>query len=219
MYKWDWAKSTENRSIELYTPYKGIKKLQKPIILIGGLHGDEPEGVFLGQATLNWLDSVDNKTLKDFILIPCINPDGYSENKRVNARGVDLNRNFPSKNWSSEYKEERYYPGESPGSEIEIQALLHLIQMTTPRLIIHFHSWKPCVVVTGPKDLVEAKILAENSGFCLIHDIGYPTPGSLGEYAWHDLKLPVICTEDEEHRNYDLAWQHFGEGIKKILLK
>ncbi|MCB9025896.1 MAG: DUF2817 domain-containing protein [Bdellovibrionaceae bacterium] len=219
MYKWDWAKSTENKVIEMYTSTKDIGSLQRPMILIGGLHGDEPEGVYLGQSTLHWLNSVDNKTLKDFILIPCINPDAYSKNQRVNARGVDLNRNFPSKNWSSEYTQERYFPGNSPGSEIEIQALLSLIQKTNPRLIIHFHSWKPCVVVSGPDNLFEAKILAENSGYELVQDIGYPTPGSLGEYAWHDLQLPVICTEDEEHRNYDLAWQHFGEGIKKVLLK
>lgn len=219
MYKWEWAKSSENRLIELYTTNQSLEGLCQPLLLMGGMHGDEPEGVFLAQSLLSWLETVDNKQLIDLVLIPCINPDGYAANQRVNARGVDLNRNFPSTNWTAVYQQQRYYPGVSAGSEIEIQALLQLFQKIQPRLIIHFHSWKPCVVLSGPADLWEARVLAETSGYKLVHDIGYPTPGSLGEFAWNELKIPVICTEDEEHRNPQLAWQHFGEGLKKILLK
>ena len=33
------------------------------------------------------------------LFIPCLNPDGMSKNTRTNSNGVDLNRNFPTKNW------------------------------------------------------------------------------------------------------------------------
>ncbi|MCB0392218.1 MAG: DUF2817 domain-containing protein [Bdellovibrionales bacterium] len=219
MHKQVWAKSGKSRDIELYTSNNTLEKLHHPLLLIGGMHGDEPEGVYLAELTLEWALQVPLKALNDFALIPCINPDGFAQNQRVNANGVDLNRNFPSHNWSPEFKESRYYPGPYAGSEIEVQALIKLIANIRPRLIIYFHSWKPCVVVTGPKNLEEAVILSNYSGFELVHDIGYATPGSLGEYGWHDLQIPIICTEDSEHRDRNLSWQHFGEGIKKILLK
>jgi hypothetical protein len=159
----------------------------------------------------------EHKTL--WALIPCIHPDGYHKNQRTNSRGIDLNRNFPSHNWSPNIVAARYNPGPKANSEPETQALVHLINKKKPRLLIHFHSWKPCVVYTGPPGLPFAKHLSESSGFKLVHDIGYPTPGSLGDFGWHDHKIPVICTEDGEHRKTQIPWEHFGPGIKKIILQ
>ncbi len=219
MYKINWITSPKDNEIELFSSHKALLQTKSPMLFIGGIHGDEPEGVYLAESLKVWLESVDNKQLNDFLLIPCINIDGYKANERVNSNGVDLNRNFPSKKWSSFCEEKRYFPGDHPASEIETQALVQLISTTKPRLIFHFHSWKPCIVVTGPPNLAEAKHLHNSSNFEIVQDIGYPTPGSLGDYAWNDLNHPVICTEDEEHRKQDLPWQHFGEGLKKILLK
>ncbi|MCB0356201.1 MAG: DUF2817 domain-containing protein [Bdellovibrionales bacterium] len=219
MRKWQWIQSSEKRWIELYTSSNTLAEIHQPLLMIGGMHGDEPEGVYLAESLLKWLTTVDKKSLHDFVIIPCINPDGFANHQRVNANGVDLNRNFPSRGWSPQHKENRYYPGPAAGSEIETQTVVNLINDTQPRLLLHFHSWKPCVVLTSTGPVTEAHTLAQSSGFQLVEDIGYPTPGSLGEYAGVDLNIPVICTEDTEHRDKNLAWQHFGEGLQKILRK
>ncbi len=219
MYKIDWIKSPLKNEIELYSSCNTLGDLLSPLLFIGGVHGDEPEGVYLAESFIEWLKQQKLQSLKSFVVIPCLNVDGYKYNQRTNSNGVDLNRNFPTPMWQPDSKAPRYYPGISPNSEIETQALTQLIEQIKPQLIFHFHSWKPCVVVTGPKDLNEARYLCQSSGFEAVNDIGYPTPGSLGDFGWNVLKIPVICTEDNEHRNPLKAWLHFGEGLKKIILK
>ena len=56
-------------------------------------------------------------------------------------------------------------------------------------------------------------------GFEVVDNIGYQTPGSLSSFAWADHSIPVICTEDEEHRTPGKGWETFGEGLKKIVLE
>lgn len=146
-----------------------------------------------------------------------MNPDGFSKNERVNSRGVDLNRNFPTSDWNSEAKAPRYYPGPKPASEPEVSALIQLIDKINPEIIIHFHSWEPCIVYTG----IDGKQIAENlskaSGYICKEDIGYPTPGSLGQYGWTIKNIPVICIEEKEGTPRELIWMRWQNVIKNIL--
>lgn len=217
-----WATSNENRPIELY--YSGDfewTEIARPILFIGGVHGDEPEGVALAEGLLGWLKESEahypNPVKVPWALIPCLNPDGYLKNERTNGRGVDLNRNFPSTDWISTFEKPRYNPGTTAGSEPEIQAVTHLIQMLKPRLIVHFHSWKPCLVCSGETGITDAQYLAQSSGYEVISNIGYPTPGSLSQYAWNDLRIPVICIEEMEHIELDSVWPRFRQGLENIL--
>ncbi|MCX7978755.1 MAG: DUF2817 domain-containing protein, partial [Bdellovibrionaceae bacterium] len=93
------------------------------MLFIGGIHGDEPEGVRLAEELLLWLKRNHQYIVHDYLIVPCLNPDGYREKKRTNSRGVDLNRNFPSPDWSPKSEQPRYFPGESAGSEQEVQAM------------------------------------------------------------------------------------------------
>ena len=192
---------------------------KKPILFIGGVHGDEPEGVSLAESLLEWLKNNNSKNLKThWILIPCLNPDGFKNNQRVNSNGVDLNRNYPSVDWTPKHDAPRYYPGPTPSSEIEITNLCQLIHKVKPQLIVHFHSWKPCLVFAGPNDahpLVDE--LAQSSNYEVISDIGYPTPGSLSQWAWKDHKIPVLCIEEREGANKEEIWTRFGPGFTKFL--
>ena len=57
------------------------------------------------------------------MFIPCLNPDGMQLGRRTNANGVDLNRNFPTKNWGEDTSlagnnPSDYFGGTSAGSEI-----------------------------------------------------------------------------------------------------
>jgi protein MpaA len=215
-----WKTTTLGTPIELYSSASltDLKDL-KPILLMGGIHGDEPEGVRLANDTLKWLKSntSSGKAMCPWILIPCLNVDGFKNKTRVNGRGVDLNRNYPSTDWSNEARAERYFPGTSAGSEIEIQSVVGLINDFSPRLVIHCHSWEPCIVGTGVTARKDTQRLAAASGYEGKDDIGYPTPGSLSSFGWFDKKIPVICIEENDQlKDYDSIWPRFEYGLREI---
>ncbi len=192
-------------------------RLKNPIILLGGVHGDEPEGVHLATETLTWLRSEDQTNLVDWVVVPCLNVDGYNKKQRVNANGVDLNRNFPAKDWSPKFDKDRYFPGKSPGTELEVQGLVALVKTLQPRLIIHCHSWEPCIVYTGKRGRRDSERLARSSGYLAKPDIGYATPGSLGQYGWFDTSVPVICIEEQECLvDFAPIWPRFENAMREI---
>lgn len=212
-----WAKSAKNRDISLVSS-DTLESLEgrSPILLMGGVHGDEPEGLELAKSLLVELEE-SKEDLVPWILIPCLNPDGMEAGERVNGNGVDLNRNYPSQNWSNAYEKERYFPGASPGSEPEISALVQLIQKWQPRLMIHFHSWEPCIVYTGEPGKNDAQRLSIASGYDLKDDIGYPTSGSLSSFGWKDLRIPVICIEEREGIEVSSIGPRFVSALIDIL--
>lgn len=215
----DWAWSAGNRPISLFSSHNLQEiRTKSPILFIGGVHGDEPEGVRLAEDWLAKLMKQDFEQ-KPWILIPCINPDGYEKRERTNENGVDLNRNFPSKCWSPDFEKKRYFPGKTPGSEKETQALIALIKEVKPNLIVHFHSWKPMIVFSNTKAKEAAQFLEESSSYEAKEDIGYPTPGSLGEYAGLDLDIGVICIEEQDElstEEMEVIYSKFEEGLVKI---
>lgn len=215
-----WAKSAGNIDIALYHPaHYQLGSGKNPTVIIGGVHGDEPEGIVLVEALLEFFEDQYHRglrTKKDWILIPCFNPDGYTRNARTNYHGVDLNRNFPTPDWSPTAKAQRYFPGEEPASEPETRALIDLIETEKPSLIIHCHSWKPGVIYTGDEGLRVAKFFSESSKYPLQDDIGYPTPGSLGQFGWLVHKTPVICIEEREGAPKAETWNRFQPAFEKL---
>ncbi len=209
-----WAFSANKNPIALYSSVQKNTNAARPILIIGGVHGDEPLGVWLSEHVLAWLQ--ETPVSLPWHLITCINPDGYQKNERTNGNGVDLNRNFPCNNWSEAFEKPRYYPGPKPNSEPEVQALVKLIDETRPQLIIHCHSWEPCIVYTGDPAKKDSDRLAKSSGYESRADIGYPTPGSLGEYGWNDKKIPVICIEEQDHQPKEKVWPRFKNGFIEI---
>jgi len=211
----DWSYSFSGHNIELST---SAPQSPAPILWIGGVHGDEPEGVWLAQYTLQWLQewTQEGQQLHPWALIPCLNPDGLSKAQRTNGNGVDINRNFPERNWTKYHTAPRYFPGPHPQSEPETQSLVKLIDQIQPQIIVHCHSWKPCVVLTGDHGAKGAKYLSESTGYEFQHDIGYPTPGSLGEYGWNEKKIPVICIEVEEGLAKEKLPSLFKKGIHRF---
>jgi len=215
-----WKRTANGTPITLYAS-ADLNELmrERPIILMGGIHGDEPEGVRLAHDTLAWLkECVRNGTpTAPWICIPCLNVDGFAKGTRVNGRGVDLNRNYPSKDWSPDYTQDRYYPGPSPASEPEIQGVVELIEKFKPRLVVHCHSWNPCIVAAGDRARKDAKRLSESSGYEYREEIGYPTPGSLSRYGWHDKQIPIICIEEKDGlEDHSTIWPRFEKGMKSI---
>lgn len=214
-----WIHTDLGTPIELFAshPLEELKG-KKPLLLMGGVHGDEPLGVLLAQQTLEFIKQNEKQIKLPWILIPCLNVDGYKKNTRVNGRGVDLNRNYPSKSWAPTAEKERYNPGPAPGSEAEIKGVVSLLKAYNPRVVIHCHSWKPMVVCAGETGKSYAESLARSSGYEVKPEIGYPTPGSLSQYGWWDNKIPVICIEEADEAKPNTVWERFGQGMKEIFL-
>lgn len=165
------------------------------ILFLGGVHGNETEGVAFCLDFIEEFTKVTNPNLSyELYCVPIVNPDGFLSYKRQNQNQVDLNRNLPTKDWSSSYEQEKYYPGLSAGSESENKIIIDLISNLSPSLIISFHSWKPLVNINGPSKKF-GQILSNQLKMELVEDIGYPTPGSLGEYAGRERSIPTITLE------------------------
>jgi len=172
----------------------------KHVLILGGVHGDEIEGVWAAFGLLEKLKS-DNALALELrplllTLVPAFNLDGVLVRERRNARGVDLNRNLPSNDWTSSVATERYHPGAAAGSEPENQALVEFLKAHNPSLIISLHSWKPMLNING-ECLLEAEEIAKHTGYAIEKSIGYPTPGCLGTYAGLERAMPTITYEIE----------------------
>lgn len=174
---------------------------QNKVLILGGVHGDEIEGVWCSQFLLHEL--LKNFSWKiDLSLIPMMNPEGVLLRTRTNSRGVDLNRNLPTKDWSPEIKTERYHPGPSPCSELENQVLAQFINEEKPQLIISLHSWHPMLNINGDCRAVAEKI-AQMTQYKIDDNIGYPTPGCLGTYAGIERNSPTLTYEIERGLSID----------------
>ncbi len=125
---------------------------RRRIVLVSTMHGNEPH-------TRQILETLrDGRALRgvDLWVIPTYNPDGLVRGTRRNARGVDLNRNFPHK-WAD--LDGSYESGPRPASEPETRAVMRFLQEIDPLRVISFHQ--PLVGVdTDTKDPRFARRLA-----------------------------------------------------------
>lgn len=167
------------------------------VLILGGIHGDEIEGVACARGLIDELQKNFPYQLQ-VTVIPEANPEGVLLKTRTNSRGVDLNRNLPTKDWSPEVKSERYHPGPSPLSEIENKVLVEELKNVV--FVLSLHSWHPVLNVNGDC-MSEAEVLAKITGYKIDADIGYPTPGCLGTYAGLERNIPTLTYEIERGLN------------------
>lgn len=165
------------------------------ILIMGGVHGDEPEGVVTTYGLLGSFSFKYDLKIR-VMLIPSLNLDGLLLRTRGNASGVDLNRNMPTNDWSPEAREPKYYPGPYPNSERETQAIMRQLDEEQTKFIISLHSWQPLLNVNGPCQR-QAEVIARTTGYKIVDDVGYPTPGSLGTYCGLERGLPTLTYEIE----------------------
>ena len=170
------------------------------VLILGGVHGDEAEGVVAARGLIEEFRKKFSLNL-DISIVPEFNPEGVLLKTRGNSKEVDLNRNLPTKDWSPEAKTPRYYPGPSALSEPENKHLVEWLEKEKPAVIFSLHSWNPLLNVNG--DLPEAKVIAEMTGYKIEADIGYPTPGSLGTYAGLERNIPTLTYEVERDLRFD----------------
>lgn len=197
-------KTAQNREVELLEMTSTSN--EKTVLLIGVFHGDEPQGEFLIKKFIETkITPCKNKTL----IIPCLNPDGKALGTRQNSNGVDLNRNFPTKNRKM-LEDKHYFCGETPASEIETRFIIDVLEKYKPDFILSLHA--PYRVVNYDGDAKSyAEKLSEITGYPVEEDIGYETPGSFGTYAGKERNIPTITLELPEDKSDDELWKEVGE--------
>lgn len=165
------------------------------VLILGGVHGNEPEGVIAAHGLLKMFNETFTHQLR-ITIVPQFNLDGIMTQSRQNSRGVDLNRNLPTKDWTKNVSEKKYNTGAEPNSEPETQALVHWLEKNKPQLVISLHSWHPLLNING-NCRAEAEIIAKITGYEIKEDIGYPTPGCLGTYCGLERDIPTLTYEIE----------------------
>ena len=163
------------------------------VMVIGCFHGDEPQGKYLIEEYLKI------KSDTKLLFIPCLNKYGVEHNVRTNKNGVDLNRNFPTKNWVLS-KKDNFYGGAEPASEEETKFIMNIVNKNNPTLILTLHA--PYKVVNYDGDAKEISERISNIiGYPVEESIGYETPGSFGTWAGIENKIPTITLELDEECN------------------
>lgn len=206
------------------------------ILVLCGVHGDEITPI---KFCFDVLTEFGKITDKKIIIAPVVSPDSFfTKVKRTNANGVDVNRNFPTKDWDqsalkqwhSKYnKDKRRYPGSAAASEVETRFQIFLIEEFKPAKIFSVHAPLQVFDYDGPVikhdgSIHEGKKLLEQMSQ---ESKNYRTgklsvyPGSLGNWAGKERSIPTYTLElpssnPAKHKEY---WELFRPALELAFTK
>lgn len=123
------------------------------VVLVGCIHGDEPAGIAITRA----VDGMTPASDMDLWVIDDLNPDGVAAGTRQNARGVDLNRNFPLAWHATGHRGDPEFPGAAPLSEPETRAAFDLLNRLQPTVTIWYHQHQNLVDESGGDVAIERR--------------------------------------------------------------
>lgn len=191
--------SAQDREIKLLEAESSSKS--KTVLMIGVFHGDEPQGEYLLE---KFIETRKTPCKNRVLIIPCLNPDGKVLNTRQNSNGVDLNRNFPTKNRKM-LEDKHYYCGKTPASEVETRFMIDVLEKYKPDFILSLHAPYKVVNFDGDARVFAEKISAL-TGYPVEEDIGYETPGSFGTYSGKERNIPTITLELPVDKSDEDLW-------------
>jgi murein peptide amidase A len=217
------GRSVKNQPL-VYADF-GEKDASNTTLIFTMVHGDEGTPLYVGLETIRWL-----------VVAPLVNPDGFyrKSKSRVNANGVDLNRNFATsdwhthaiKSWTHKYgSNPRRFPGWQPNSQPETIFQTKLIADFHVQKIMSVHAPMNFVDYDGPEVLSLSRFPKDYVVTCLKlkRDVNAVSggfyPGSLGNYAGQELGIPTLTIElptakpERAHR----YWKQFRSGIKTVI--
>jgi protein MpaA len=170
------------------------------------------------------------------VIVPLVNPDSFfrKPRTRTNQNGVDVNRNFGTRDWNSQAlaawkkrfrSDPRRYPGPHPDSEPETLFQRALIEKFRPQKILSIHAPLNFMDYDGPTQLTLKRFPQDYVRECLkLRDRlkakhGGFFPGSLGNYAGQELGIPTLTLElpSADPRKAEAYWQQFSRGMRSMI--
>jgi protein MpaA len=213
------------RPIEVYTFGVG----EREYLIVAGIHGGyEWNTIALANELITHINENPGAIPTDATLyiIRNMNPDGearaHGVDGRVNNNGVDLNRNFPSDNWTEEWDRDGcwiYRPttgGAYAGSEPETRSVMGFIRTHKITALISYHSAALGIFPGGvpweepSKELAEVLSEATDYPYPPI-DTGCEYTGTLADWAVENGVGAAVDMELRNHRDTD-----FEENLKAL---
>ena len=199
------------------------------ILIIGATHGSENVAPFnmyiLGKRLCEDFLTDPNifglKSAFDVYMIPCLNGYGMYHDQRTNANGVDINRNYPIREWAESGAGTDHYTGATAGSEFETQIVIGAINSLKPDLLVDHHNyynlaWQFYTELNNPMQLKESYRAASDCSLAfkknlpeyfgtdydfVIQRTGGSVPGQLPDSTWgttsrygYEKGVPFSCT-------------------------
>lgn len=213
-------KSVQGRPIPIYRYGDGSGEY---LFLFGTFHGDESQGTYMLHELMMILDQ--NPAYyadKTIFIVPMVNPDGQQRKTRVNAHSVDLNRNFPTRNFKPGLnKGTRYFGGPTALSEPESKMVFELLkpyisaEPSDKIKILSIHAPLAVNNFDGPAQAL-ADSMKRYNGYGVSSDIGYATPGSFGTYYGKERGIKVVTLETS-NESPQAAWKRHHKALLALL--
>jgi len=210
-----YGRSAQGRALAAFVLDNGVPDPADVTLVFGGFHGNERSTPGVVERLERWLRQTPEAwPHRRVLLVPQANPDGVAAGTRDNARGVDINRNFPV-GWTSAARAARYSPGARAASEPETQAIIALLARYRPAKIVSLHSPLRCLNWTGDLGHAMASLMHTRDHLPVKDYIGYPTPGSLGDYC--GAKGIGIVTLELAGEDAEAAWQENRAAFAAVI--
>jgi predicted deacylase len=208
--------SVEGRPIEVVRFGEGSHSR----LIVAGIHGgSEANTTALAHELIAYLqahpDSVPERLT--LYILPELNPDGAARASgpqgRANARGVDLNRNWPAA-WQPAWSRSGCWNlgpttgGERPASEPETMSLIQFVSATGIEALINYHSAALGIFAGGQPPEASSLHLAETLAAVSTYpfppiDTGCVFTGQLIDWAANN-GIAAVDIELHNHRDTDL---------------
>ena len=181
-------------------------------LVIAGLNGED-------RVAVRWLEQLADTMASrpeltnnlEVVFFRAGNPDGLVRKAKNNARGVPLNRNFPSRGYRPVVG---VPPFAVPASEVETRVILDTLYSFRPRRVIHLSS------TTGPAQSLynlKAKTLAleleRTAQFKPVQLDPEQSPGSLEDFADGTLEATVLSLKVNVGSDWQQTWNRVQPQI------
>jgi protein MpaA len=138
------GRSTRGRPILVTAT--GNPSAKRHVLVVGCIHGTECAGMAVARLVAGGPPGGCPPTGADLWAVRNLDPDGRAMGSRLNGRGVDLNRNFPTAWKPIGVRWDLEYSGPHPFSESETRAARAIIRAFRPDVTIWFHQQAEALV-------------------------------------------------------------------------
>jgi protein MpaA len=155
------------------------------VLVVGVIHGNESAGVPIVRRLARSTPPAGAR----YWLLPALNVDGVARGTRQDARGVDLNRNFPFGWRGSGHPFDTYYPGRTRASERETRIAMALVRRIRPDATVWYHQHMDIVV--RPPLPWRQRLAQRYATLTHMRMRAYPGPPLFGTASsWHQAEQP-----------------------------